>query len=638
MKKTHIYNNFTFKQRLVAITLLITFVFLLLGIRLTVIQLFNSENLLSLAVEQWSRSLPIKAERGTIYDRNGEVLALSYSTYDCYVRPSEVKSENEVAFELANILGLDYYDVLEKTTNYLSSEHLIKMQIEKDVAARISEKNLVGVYLTENTKRYYPNDDMLSQILGYTTIDNIGQTGLELYFDEYLKGVDGESISQTDINGRELNNTLSSYIPAIPGYDIHLTIDANIQRFADSANSLIMENEKPKSSQIIVMDPDTGEILANSILPGVNLNDIPRDDIAALNEMSKNLTITDVYEPGSTFKVLTTATALEHEVVTLDTEFYDPGYRMVDSEKIKCWKHTGHGHQTLIEGLNNSCNSVFVDLALLIGEDRMYQSFDSYGFGEYSDIDFFGESAGIIMNEDSAKNVDIARMGFGQAIAVTPLQEITAIASVVNGGNLMTPYYTKKIESNIGEFSIDYSPNVRNTTISEETSNTMNMMMEAVIEQASGYYAFLPGYRVGGKTGTSQKYIDGAVSTEKFVSSFVGTFPADDPEYIILVVVDEPSSGNYFGSIVATPYAKLVIEDIIDYKNYLPTEEISGDELSKVIEMPNLVGRSLSSSITSLGSLGLQVEVSGEGGTVTSQYPSPGEMVFKNAITVLNTG
>lgn len=626
------------QKRLLAMILLLISLFILLFGRLFYLQVVNARFLQQKAEEQWTRDLPINAERGVIYDRNGIALAVSYTTYDIFVRHSNVKDEEAVSKLLSNKLNLDYNAVLSKVSNAKVSESLIKMQVESDIAKELKNSGLSGIYYSENTKRYYPYGDFLTQVLGYTTIDNIGQSGLELYYDKFLQGIDGYSQVQSDIKGSELYNTLDSYVPSIAGNNITLTIDYQIQLLCEQAAVKIMQEQKPVSAQVIVMNPNTGEILAMTSKPSFDLNNPPRDDIETLLANSKNLSIVDVYEPGSTFKILTTASALQEKVTSLEDRFYDPGYRVVDGQRIKCWKHIGHGSQTLVDGLNNSCNSVFIDLSLRLGLDRMYQYFEKYGFGTLSNVDFAGESAGILMDKDSVKKVDLARMGFGQAIAVTPLQEINAISSVVNGGILYQPYFVSKISSSSGTFEKEFSPVAVHRTVSEDTSEKMRFMIEQVIKKANAIQSFIPGYRVGGKTGTTELMTQSG-KTGEHIASFVGTFPADKPEYVILVVVDRPSSGHYYGSIVATPYAKTVFEGIIRYKNIQPTEDLDKDlkAMEKTIKMPNLVGKSLSEAVGIIKNLGLQYELEGEGGKVIAQYPAPTTMMYKNGIVVLTT-
>lgn len=618
--------------------LLVISIFFVLIIRLFVIQIIQSNWLTSKAASQWTRDLPINAKRGNITDVNGANLAESYSSYDVYVRASMVSEPVKVAKLLSQVIGLDYEDTFKKVTNTTVSESLIKLQLDDVSAKKIIDANLSGIMLSENNKRYYPYGDLLTQVLGFTTIDNVGQSGIELYAEKYLKGVKGYALEESDVNGVKIDNTLSTYIPPIDGCNVKLTIDVNIQQIVENALKVLCEEQKPKTATAIVMNPNTGEIVAMSSKPSFDLNNPPRDNVAELLQNVKNLSIVDIYEPGSTFKVLTTATALEEKVTTPNEGFYDPGYRIVDGEKIKCWKLIGHGQQTMTDGLCNSCNSVFVDLALRLGADTMYEYFEKYGFGSPLGVDFLGEASGILMDKESAKRVDLARMGFGQAIAVSPIQLITAICSVLNGGNLLKPYFIKEITDVNGKMVYHNQPTVLNKTISEGTSAQIREMLEKVVTKSNAINAFIPGYRVSGKTGTSQKYEDGKI-VQKYVSSFVGAFPADKPEYVVLVIADEPSAGNYFGSVVATPYAKLIFEGIINYKQFKPTENVEEEEklLEKNIQMPNLVGLSLTEAVAKLTSLGLQYEIAGEGEFVVNQTPPPNTMVFKNSIVVLDT-
>lgn len=632
------FNIYSIQKRLLVILLLITFVFSALVFRLFYIQIINAENLLKRGESQWVRDLPINAKRGTIFDTNGIPLAVSYTSYNIYVRAVSVKDAHSITKALTEILDLDYEKTYQKVTNRMVSESLVKMQVESEKVEKLKSLNLSGIYYSENNKRYYPYGNFLSQILGYTTIDNIGQSGIELYYNKYLTGIDGKASKQTTIKGEELLNTLDSFVPSVSGNNVYLTIDYNIQMLAEEMCKEIMQNEKPKNCQIIVMNPKTGEILADSVKPSLDLNNLPRDNIQELNSCSKNLSLVDVYEPGSTFKVLTTAMALEEGLTSPNDRFYDPGYRIVDGQKIKCWRLHGHGSQNMTEGLCNSCNSVFVDLALRLGENKLYEYFKKFGLGSPLGVDFPGESGGIIMNRETAQKVDLARMGFGQAIAVTPIQEINAICSVVNGGTLLKPYYCKKITNSNDAVISENSRTEISRVVSKKTSETIKYMFEEVIKKANGINAFIPGFRVAGKTGTSQKYEDGKING-KYISSFVGGFPADDPEYMCLVVVDEPSSGAYYGSIVATPYAKKVFEGIIKYKNLKPTGDVLSDEkmTEETIEMPSLVGKSLSYALSLLKTLNLQYEIDGEGGVVLSQTPPPNTKVRERAIVLIGT-
>ena len=629
---------FSLKKRLLAIFLLVSFVFIAIVIKLGYLQLFKGNWLQAKAIDQWTRELPLNALRGNIVDRNGVKLATNYTTFDIYVRPSMVENASNVAYKLSSILGLDYEKTFNKVSDRFVSESLIKLQVNKEIISEIKKENLKGVVFSENNSRYYPYNEMLTQVLGFTTIDNVGQAGLEAYYNKYLTGVNGYITEESDVHGVQIDNTLTTYVPSIPGLDLQLTIDVKIQGFVEDALKVLIEEQKPKSASAIVMNPNNGEIVAMATMPNFNLNDIPRNDVQKLMETVKNINIVDVYEPGSTFKCVTMASAIESGVAHLTDTFFDPGYRMVDNEKIKCWKLTGHGMQSLSEGLCNSCNSVFVDLALRLGKDKVYNMFENFGIGEPLGVDFLGESGGIVMDYDYSKTVDVARMGFGQAVAMTPLQLINSICSIVNGGTLYQPYFLKSMSDYEGKKIFENKSTILNSPISKETSEIMQQMMIDVIEQYSGYYAFIPGYDVGGKTGTSQKYLDGKLSGE-YIASFVGVFPGYKPDYVILIVVDEPGGASYYGSIAATPYAKLIIQDIIEYKNYPPTHEdqIENSPLNDKVIMPNLIGLDVYAAERVLNGLGLQLEIQGENNVVTSQFPMENTEVIRNGIVMIQT-
>lgn len=623
LKKFNLHSQ---QKRILALILLVSFIFCVLLIRLGVVQLIDGAWLQSKAQDQWTRDLPLKAERGKIYDSTGSSLAVSYTTYNIYTRAREIENPKETATYLSNLLGLTYQSVYNKVTNKNQSEFLIKMQVEEELARDIIDKNLKGVYLSQNTKRYYPYGDLLTQILGFTTIDNIGQAGIELYYNDLLKGTDGKSLVQADITGQELENTLSYYIPSIPGCDITLTIDAKIQLIVEQALNKVMEEQQAKSTTAIIMKANTGEIVAMSTKPSFDLNDVPRNDPSVLLENVKNKAVVDVYEPGSTFKILTMAATLEENTANDNSRFYCGGSTTVDGERIKCWRSIGHGSQTLSEGLANSCNCVFVDLALRLGTDTFYNYFSAFGLGQKTGIEISGESAGIIMNKDSAKRVDLARMGFGQAIAVTPLQLITAVCSAVNGGTLYKPYLIKQIVSPDGVTVEESAVTPVRQVVSKQTSATLNAMLEGVVSK-TGKYTFVPGYEIGGKTGTSQKYENGSIARGKYVSSFIGTYPASNPEYVLLLLVDEPGTGAYYGSVVASPYAKEIFSGMFEYLNIEPDDPTLASAEVTTVTMPDLINKTLTEAVTTLVSLGLSYEIDGEGLTITNQLPPAGTEV-----------
>ena len=620
------YNLYSLQKRILACVGVISFIFLLLIARLFYIQVLQANTLQTKAESQWTRDLPITAERGKIYDANGASLAVSYTTYNVYTRYKEIKDVNTVALFLAKKLNMSYSALFEKISNSGVSEVLIKLKIEKDVAEDILQSNIKGVFLSENVTRYYPYGDLLTQVLGFTSIDNVGQAGLEAYFNQMLSGTDGYYMVQSDLQGKEIDNTLRTYVKSTPGESVTLSIDANIQIILEQVMQKAYTEHKAKGVTGIIMKANTGEIVAMSNKPSFDLNEVPRDNVASLMEIMKNKCVVDVYEPGSTFKILTTASALEANVTSENDGFYCGGSRVVAGQKIKCWKSIGHGSQKLTQGFANSCNCVFMTLAERLGTEKFYSYLREFGIGGKTGVEISGESSGIMLKESSVKTVDLARIGFGQTIAVTPIQLITAVSSIVNGGTKVTPTILKQTQKVEGK-----------RIISQKTSQSICNMMKLVVNK-SAMYSFVPGYDIGGKTGTAQKYENGAIARGKYISSFIGTYPASDPEYVLLFCVDEPSSGAYYGSVVAAPYGKEIFSGIFDYLNIPPTN--LQEDLKKVeknIAMPDLVGKSLTEALGILIELGLTYEIDGEGGVVTNQLPPAGTMLFKGANVILTT-
>ena len=623
----------TTRKRLLIAVISITFLFCALIGRLCFLQLFMGESLKARAAEQWYRDLPLKAKRGTIYDRNGNVIVDSRDVFTVYVRPRAVTDRAAVSKALAQKLELDEAKLVEKLSNAAVSEITVKKGVDFETGSDLRAMNLDGVYFSVDSARNYPFSSYLAQVLGYTNIDNEGQNGLEGYYDKFLKGVDGFSATATDNKGVELDNNVTKYYPAIPGADLNTGIDINIQSFAETAVEGAMTEWGSKSASMIVMDVNTGGIAAMARTPSYELTDIPRDDIDMLNAYSKNTMIVDVYEPGSTFKIFTTAAAIETGAVNDSTSFFCPGYRMVDGQRIKCWRTIGHGSQHLSEGVKNSCNCVFMDLALRMGTESFYDKLRGFGFGSKTGVDFFSESSGLLMREENVKTVDLARIGFGQAVAVTPLQLISGVAAVVNGGVYHTPHFVNSITDSMGN-TVYTQPDVQRRVLSEETSSEMRKLLEGVVSEGSGKKAGVAGYRIGGKTGTAQKYENGAIAQGKYVSSFVGFAPADNPQYAILMIIDEPTSYAYYGSIVAAPYVGQVFEKIFDYLDIKPTENIAEKEY---VEMPYLDGKGVNECVNALDKLGLKYEIAGEGETVSSTLPVVGEKVEKGDIVLLRT-
>ena len=616
------FTLFSFRKRIVALFIAISFLFCALGIRLFVLQIINGQSLQLRATDQWTRDLKIVAPRGTIYDRTGASLAVSYTTYNVFVRGREVKSATTVATHLSNILGLDFDDVYAKVQRKNVSEVLIKLGVDSETAERIYQQSLPGVYLAESVARYYPNGNLATQLLGFTSIDNVGQTGVEAYYNELLTGTDGYSYVQSDLQGKEIGGTLRYYIPAEDGEDLTLSIDSKMQAILESALSLIMTEQKAKTASGMILEVDSGQVLAISSKPSFDLNEVPRDDLETLFDQSKMKLVTDIYEPGSTFKILTVAAALEEGLTSLDDTFYCPGYRIIDGVRIKCWKTIGHGNQTLVEAFGNSCNCCFMDLALRLGVDKFYSYMQKFGLGSKTGIDISGEASGMLMAKSQVKNVDLARMGFGHAVALTPIQLMTAVASII-GGSKITP-------------SIIYSDSVGSAQalLSENTTTFVNSLLEYA-ENKTGKYTFVEGYNVGGKTGTAQKYKEtGGIDQGKYISSFIGTYPADNPKYALLIMVDEPSAGVYYGSLVAAPYGKLVFQQLFEY---LGEEKQDPSVVVEEVVMPDLEGKSLGDALIELKAIGLECEIDGEGGVILRQLPPAGTSIKKGSTILLET-
>ncbi len=576
------HDYYTSKKRLLTLIVAAIFLFLVIFLRLAYIQVIWGKELQAKAGNQWQRDLPIKAYRGDITDTNGNLIATTETGYGVYARPKSVVDAESCAKALAEILDMDYAKLLEKLTKKGVSEVTIKRQIDSAQASEIRSRNLHGVYLAAEGLRSYVYGDFLSQVLGFVSYDGVGQTGLEAYYDKYLQGINGELLTETDLVGSELADGSMSYVPAINGLTVTLTIDAVIQTIVENVLQLAMYQQKPQAARCIVLDVTTGEILAMASKPSVDLNNLPRDNLEYLMKYSKNTLLTDVYEPGSTFKVLTAAACLEEyrrgnpKAFSAEHIFGNSsGIRIIDGSKISCWtKHANgkHSNQNLSDALNNSCNPIFTDIALSLGKSTMYEYLDKFGYGSVTGIDFSGEQAGILVPKTSVTNGDLARIGFGQTIAVTALQLCMATASAVNGGLLMQPYLVKEIsDPTTGKVVKRFSPTVVNRTVSAETSAQIASMLKRVVDEGGGKNAKIEGYQVGGKTGTAQKFVDGALATGKYVSSFIGFFPASSPKYLALMIVDEPE-GQSYGSIVAAPYAALVFQEIINYKNISPLE------------------------------------------------------------------
>ena len=567
------------QKRLLSVSLAIAFIFCVIAGRFFYIQAIWGGALVIRASDQWNREVPVIAARGKIYDRDGDVLAGNKNTYSVFVRPAAVEDKQYCADILAGIFSLDGQEVLSKISRTGVSEVTVTTHADGDKVKQLARYGLSGVYFSRDNTRVYTYGEALCQVLGFTSTDGTGISGLEKYYNSLLSGENGEILYATDIIGIEREGAAIVYSPAQDGSGIMLTIDSEIQLSAEEAVRRVYASSGAKAASCIVLDPQTFEVLALANYPSYNLNDVPRGDAEKLNDYSRNRLVVDIYEPGSTFKIITAAADLE-EYLRGNTAAFSPQHvfsssrtRSVDGTTIKCWsdhKNGKHTNQNLALALNNSCNPCFTDIALSLGKDTFYSYLSAFGFGNVTGIDFSGEAAGMLLPQSMVKNCDLARIGFGQTVAVTGLQLACAAAAAVNGGNYYVPRLVRGIVSPDGQKQL-FAPVLKNKVISEEASRMLAEMLEGVVSDGSGKKAYIEGYKVGGKTGTAQKYENGRIAAGKYVSSFVGFFPSDEPRYLALITVDEPQ-GTYYGSAVAAPVAKEIFEDIIAIKNIRPYE------------------------------------------------------------------
>ena len=543
--------------------------------RVFYIQVIWGNELQSKAIDQWTRELPIISSRGEIVDSNGVVLAGNLQSYSVYVRPRSVTEPRKVADILKEIFEIDGDKLYEKTVSGKVSEITVAKRVDKDKIKLLEDYDLDGVYFSADNTRVYPYGSMLCQILGYLSSDGSGQSGLEKRYDEYLRGYDGEILYEADLIGKDIEGKTARYVAATDGLNVRLTIDYAIQQICDSVMAEAFDEYSPKSAATIVLEPKSGKILAISQAPSFDLNDVPRDDAETLNKTGRSVIISDSYEPGSTFKILTAAADIEEflkgnpNAFSLNYVFNPSRFRYVGGRAIKCWStHANgkHANETLAEALNNSCNPCFVDISLALGKSTMYKYVNAFNYGRATGIDFDGEAIGMLIPENSVTDGDLARISFGQTIAVTPLQLAAATSAAINGGVYYQPYFVSEIYDNKGNVAEIINPKHKSRVISEEASKILSGYLENVVTVGSGKQAYIEGYRVGGKTGTAQKYENGVIASGKYVMSFVGFFPANEPKYLALCVVDEPVGGQY-GSTVAAPLVKKIFEGIINAKN-----------------------------------------------------------------------
>ena len=566
--KNKTYNK---KKMLIVFLCAAVMIFGLIG-RLIYLMVFDAEYYQELAEDLHEREREIKAARGEIVDRNGVVLATNRTVCTISVIHSQIEDPEMVIRILAEELEMEESDVRERVEK-VSSMEKIKTNVEKETGDRIREYDLAGVKVDEDYKRYYPYDDLASKVLGFTGGDNQGIIGLEVKYEEYLKGTNGTILTVTDARGIELEGVAEDRIEPVAGETLKISLDYNIQEYCEQAALKVMEEKQADSVSILLMNPQNGEIYAMVNVPEFNLNEpfelntgegdsLSDEELQdALNQMWRNGCINDTYEPGSTFKIITSAACLEEGVVSLDDTFVCPGYRIVEDRKIRCHKVGGHGTETFVEGIQNSCNPVFMDIGLRLGSDRFYDYFEQFGLLKLTGVDLPGEAGTIMHKREDIGTVELATMTFGQSFQITPIQLATTVSSIVNGGNRITPHLGIAVQDAEGDIIEEFRYETETGIVSAETSETMQMLLEGVVANGSGKNAYIEGYSIGGKTATSQTL---PRSANKYISSFIGFAPADDPRILGMVVIHDPQ-GIYYGGTIATPVLRDIYDNILPY-------------------------------------------------------------------------
>ena len=556
-------------------------VLLMVGLcaQLGFLMIARSDHYSKMADELHERERTIKAARGEIVDRNGTVIAANRTVCTVSVIHNQVTEPEKVIRELVRILELPETEVRKKVEKW-SSREIIRTNVEKSVGDQIMNLGLSGVKVDEDYKRYYPYGSLASKVLGFTGADNQGIIGLEVMYERYLKGRDGLILTISDAKGTELQNAAEERVEPVPGNTLTVSLDVNIQKYAEQAAYQVMEKKGAKAVSVIVMNPRNGEIYAMVNVPEFDLNDPFTLNVEsggltgtelqdARNKMWRNRCINDTYEPGSTFKIITAAAGLEAGVVHLDDRFSCPGFRIVEDRKIRCHKIGGHGGETFLQGAMNSCNPVFIDVGARLGVDSFYHYFEQFGLLGKTGIDLPGEAATIMHKKENMGLVELATVSFGQSFQITPIQLITTASSIINGGRRITPHFAMNVESTDGTYYPKFSYPERMGVVSEATSETMRYILEQVVAEGSGKRAKLPGYRVGGKTATSEKL---PRSLKKYISSFLGFAPADDPQVIALITIDEPV-GIYYGGTIAAPVVADIFSNILPYLDITSVSE-----------------------------------------------------------------
>ena len=605
---------------------LFIFIFTIIIGRVIYIQIFEYQKLSTLANDLWSRDLPIEGDRGLILDRNGVVLADNITTTSLVIIPNQIKNKDEVSKNLASILGVskEEMDVHINRSASIERVHPEGRRLDYETADKIESLGYDGVYLVRESKRYYPYGELLSHVLGYVGIDNQGLSGIELMYDDYLRGEAGAIKYFCDAKGNKLNLS-EIFLESTSGMNVYLTIDINIQLALERELNNVESTLEPDNSLGIVIDPNTGEILAMASRPTFNPNNYRQYSVEVLN---RNLPVWMTYEPGSTFKIITMSSAVEEKVIDIFNDtFYDSGSVRINGSRIGCWKSGGHGHQTFLQVLENSCNPGFVKLGQLLGKERLFSYFALFGFGKKTGIDLNGESKGIMFSLNQVGELELVTSAFGQGISVTPIQQVVAVSSVVNGGNLYEPYIVKNItEATTNSIIVQNNKTFVRKTISKETSDIMRYALESVVAKGGGHYAYIDGYRIGGKTGTAQKVKDGKYLVNNYIMSFMSIVPANDPKAVFYLAIDNPKHTALLSSYTTAPVARRVILDIINALK-IPRQEGGIEAIHNwndpvYYDVPNVIGMTKKEAERAL--FYFDITYTGRGDYVISQSPEAG--------------
>ncbi|MBQ3568668.1 MAG: PASTA domain-containing protein [Anaerotignum sp.] len=638
----------TAKKRLLIFLICSMFGYLLLIGRITFIEFFRAEKWQEMAYEQQTRDRLITPKRGAILDRNGEGIALTETVNAVSVIPAQVKEKEKTARFLAEKLELAYEDVLEKVGQKVALVR-IQTKVDTETAAQIREADLLGVKVDEDVRRVYPYSELAAHVVGFVGKDNQGIIGLEAKYDKLLQGEKGKILTLTDSRGNEVNSE-QERIPPVDGKNLVTTMDVVMQQYAEQTIRKAVETKQAKKGLIIILDPRNGEIYAMANYPTFDLNEpfiINDGEVAAiwdslsqkeqndaLNRMWRNAAINDTYEPGSTFKIITSSAGLEENVVDPDSSFYCRGFHVAGDRQIKCWRYPRiHGSENFVQGVQNSCNPVFMEIGERLGAETFLDYMEKFGFMEKTGVDLAGEATGIIHKLENIGPVELATMSFGQSFQITPLQLLRAASAIVNGGRLVTPHFAKGIADEKGEITEHFIYAEGEQVISRETSETMKNILESVVSEGTGSKAYLAGYRVGGKTATSEKL---PRRSGKYIASFMAFAPAEDPQVMALVLIDEPQ-GVYYGGTVAGPVMQEMMQNILPYLGIAPEynekEAAAAAELQTVV--PDLSGMIMNEAKNELFRAGLSMEIEGEGVAVERQMPPMGETVNKGTKILL---